>query len=51
VEIDLARRDFTINAIAYNSHSDILLDILGGLEDLEQKQLNLKLKNLSTIVI
>ncbi|TVQ48212.1 MAG: CCA tRNA nucleotidyltransferase [Gloeocapsa sp. DLM2.Bin57] len=41
LESDLARRDFTINAIAYNPHRDILLDTLGGLADLEQKQLKM----------
>ncbi len=41
IETDLARRDFTINAIAYNPHRDTLLDILGGLEDLERKQLKM----------
>ncbi len=36
LEADLNRRDFTINAIAYNLHSQQLVDPLGGLEDLEQ---------------
>lgn len=34
VEEDLARRDFTVNAMAYDPHSDRLLDPCGGLADL-----------------
>ena len=33
---DLYRRDFTINAIAYNLHQQKLIDPLGGLQDLEK---------------
>lgn len=33
---DLARRDFTINAIAYN-HKDGIIDIFGGVEDIENR--------------
>lgn len=33
---DLRRRDFTINAMAYN-HTDGLVDIFGGIEDIERK--------------
>ena len=36
LETDLKRRDFTINAIAYNIHSQQLVDPLGGLADLQQ---------------
>ncbi len=36
LEKDLQRRDFTINAIAYNFHQQKLLDPLGGLPDLEK---------------
>ena len=36
LETDLTRRDFTINAIAYNLQSRKLVDPLGGLKDLEQ---------------
>jgi tRNA nucleotidyltransferase (CCA-adding enzyme) len=36
LETDLQRRDFTINAIAYNLKSQQLVDPLGGLADLEQ---------------
>lgn len=41
LEIDLKRRDFTINAIAYNVLSQQLVDPLGGLEDLEKKVLRM----------
>lgn len=36
---DLARRDFTINAIAWNPFTNELLDPYGGLEDLRDAQL------------
>ncbi|MGB5712755.1 MAG: CCA tRNA nucleotidyltransferase [Waterburya sp.] len=36
LEADLTRRDFTINAIAYNIQSQQLVDPLGGLQDLAQ---------------
>lgn len=36
LETDLKRRDFTINAIAYNIQSQQLVDPLGGLADLKQ---------------
>jgi len=36
---DLHRRDFTINAIAYNPHSETLLDPLNGCADLARKTL------------
>ncbi len=34
---DLARRDFTINAIAYNPYSKTLIDLFDGKKDLENK--------------
>lgn len=34
---DVKRRDFTINAMAYNPISDILVDNYGGIQDLKQK--------------
>lgn len=34
---DLARRDFTINALAYNDEKDELIDLHGGQGDLENK--------------
>ena len=36
LEVDLQRRDFTINAIAYNIKSQQLVDPLSGLADLER---------------
>jgi tRNA nucleotidyltransferase (CCA-adding enzyme) len=36
LESDLYRRDFTINAIAYNPHTDQLVDPLQGMADLNQ---------------
>lgn len=37
IEDDLARRDFTVNAIAYDPLRDELVDPWGGLEDLDAK--------------
>ena len=37
IEQDLLRRDFTINAIAYELNNDRLVDICGGQKDLENK--------------
>src|SRR3954469_2215018 len=39
IKDDLARRDFTINALAYDVLADRLIDPFGGLADLEQKRL------------
>lgn len=36
IESDLARRDFTINAIAFNQY-DGIIDIFGGLEDINKR--------------
>jgi tRNA nucleotidyltransferase (CCA-adding enzyme) len=36
---DLARRDFTVNAMAFDPHSGALVDPAGGLEDLERRRL------------
>jgi tRNA nucleotidyltransferase (CCA-adding enzyme) len=36
VETDLHRRDFTVNAIAYNPHTQEIIDPLQGLADLER---------------
>lgn len=41
VEADLYRRDFTINAIAYNPHSKTLIDPLGGQVDIQHKVLRM----------
>lgn len=34
---DLARRDFTINAMAYNPLTDEFVDLFGGIEDIKNK--------------
>ncbi|MEP0916138.1 CCA tRNA nucleotidyltransferase [Leptolyngbya sp. DQ-M1] len=48
LEDDLRRRDFTVNAIAYNPHTKDLLDPLHGYEDLQQKRLRMvSVENLS----
>ena len=39
IKDDLARRDFTINAIAFDALDDRLIDPFGGLADLESKTL------------
>jgi tRNA nucleotidyltransferase (CCA-adding enzyme) len=39
IHSDLRRRDFTINAIAYNPHDETLLDPLDGYADLQRKTL------------
>ncbi len=36
LEQDLKRRDFTINAMAYNPHTEVLVDPLDGYSDLKQ---------------
>ena len=37
VEQDLARRDFTMNAVAYDISNDTLVDPYGGLEDIKKE--------------
>ncbi|NJL48238.1 MAG: CCA tRNA nucleotidyltransferase [Leptolyngbyaceae cyanobacterium SM2_5_2] len=39
ITVDLQRRDFTINAIAYNPHSETLVDPLDGYADLQRRTL------------
>lgn len=39
LEDDLARRDFTVNAIAYRITTDELVDLYAGVEDLKAKRL------------
>ena len=39
IEEDLLRRDFTINAIAYDLQKDEFIDITGGIEDIKNKKL------------
>jgi tRNA nucleotidyltransferase (CCA-adding enzyme) len=41
LEIDLKRRDFTVNAIAYNPHTQEIFDPLGGLKDLRSQSLRM----------
>ncbi len=36
---DLARRDFTVNALAYRIATDTTVDLFGGIEDLKAKRL------------
>ncbi len=37
IEIDLSRRDFTVNAMAYSLKTDEITDIFGGRADIENK--------------
>jgi len=39
IEEDLARRDFTVNAVAYDALEDRLIDPFGGVADLEAQRL------------
>ncbi|WP_107669971.1 CCA tRNA nucleotidyltransferase [Cyanothece sp. BG0011] len=41
IEKDLSRRDFTINAIAYNFHQQKLIDPFNGLDDLQTKTIKM----------
>ncbi|MGA1602018.1 MAG: CCA tRNA nucleotidyltransferase [Prochlorothrix sp.] len=41
LETDLGRRDFTVNAIAYNPHSQTLIDPLNGYRDLQAQCLRM----------
>ncbi|NET35018.1 MAG: CCA tRNA nucleotidyltransferase [Cyanothece sp. SIO1E1] len=41
LETDLQRRDFTVNAIAYNPHTGKLLDPLQGYPDLQRQQIRM----------
>jgi tRNA nucleotidyltransferase (CCA-adding enzyme) len=41
IETDLHRRDFTVNAIAYNPHTQEIFDPLGGCADLEKRILKM----------
>lgn len=41
LESDLKRRDFTVNAIAYNPHTDQLLDPLQGYADLQKRTIRM----------
>lgn len=39
IEDDLKRRDFTINALAFNPHTGQLLDLFGGIQDIADTQI------------
>ena len=39
LEDDLGRRDFTVNALAYNAQNGELIDLFGGIEDIRAKLL------------
>ena len=39
INLDLARRDFTINALAYSFARDRLIDLFGGIEDIKNKRI------------
>jgi tRNA nucleotidyltransferase (CCA-adding enzyme) len=41
IETDLRRRDFTVNAIAYNPHTQSIIDPLHGYEDIEKRLLRM----------
>lgn len=41
LETDLHRRDFTVNAIAYNPHTQEIIDPLNGYADLQQRLLRM----------
>jgi len=41
LEADLRRRDFTVNAMAYNPHTHALIDPLGGYHDLQRRCLRM----------
>lgn len=41
LESDLERRDFTVNAIAYNPHTDKILDPLQGYRDLQRQTIRM----------
>ncbi len=36
IEEDLKRRDFTMNAIAYDIQNDVIVDTVGGIEDIQK---------------
>lgn len=41
IEDDLNQRDFTINAMAYDLSTGEIIDVLGGLQDLEEKKVKM----------
>jgi len=44
IERDLRRRDFTMNAIAYDIQKDVIVDISGGIEDIRNKIIRYPMK-------
>ena len=40
IEEDLKRRDFTVNAIAYDLKNNVFIDVTGGIEDIKNKKIN-----------
>jgi poly(A) polymerase len=46
VEKDLKKRDFTVNAIAYDLYSEKMIDCLGGLKDLADKKVRMVSNNI-----
>ncbi len=41
IDEDAVRRDFTVNALYYNIADNSVVDFLGGLEDLQNRQMNI----------
>lgn len=46
IEDDLNQRDFTINAMAYDLSTGKIIDVLGGLQDLEKKKVKMVSKQI-----
>jgi poly(A) polymerase len=46
IEDDLNQRDFTINAMAYDLSTGKMIDVLGGLQDLEKKKVKMVSKQI-----
>jgi tRNA nucleotidyltransferase/poly(A) polymerase len=44
IEEDLRRRDFTMNAIAYDIHNDTIIDTLDGIEDIQKMTIRYPVK-------
>ncbi len=48
IEEDLEKRDFTINAVAYDIYSEKIIDCSGGLQDLADKKVRMVSKKIFT---
>jgi poly(A) polymerase len=46
IEEDLKKRDFTVNAVAYDLYSGKIIDCVGGLKDLADKKVRMVSKNI-----